>query len=108
MGIVELEDLNGKVDVLVFQNDNFEELMASFIEDSIIEVSGRARRKDEQWSMSVDSIKILTDALQAKQMHINIDGYDDLVTMNDMRKLCMKNRGNMPPIYIGTHHNIDP
>ena len=52
--------------------------------------------KDEQWSMSVDSIKILTDALQAKQMHINIDGYDDLVTMNDMRKLCMKNRGNMP------------
>lgn len=105
MGIGELEDLNGKIDVLVFQNDNFNDLMANFVEDSIVEVTGRARKKDDQWSMSADSIKVLTDVLKTKQMHINIDGYDDLTTVEKMRKLCMKNRGSLP-LFLHWDNNV--
>ena len=105
MGIAELEDGNGKIDVLVFQNDNFNDLIANFIEDSIVEITGRVRQKDDHWSMSVDNIKVMTDILKTKQVHINIDGYDDLVTVEQMRKLCMKNRGSLP-LYLHWNHNI--
>ena len=98
MVIAELEDLTGKLTVLVFQDDTFEKKSEIFQDDNIVTVTGRLRFNNEELSISCQEVVLLDRIDETKSLYIDIEGVNK--TMLDKIKLLNLQFKGTFPVYL--------
>lgn len=95
MLIGELEDFYGSVTILVFSYRNFEKIAENFIEDAIVTVSGKVNVKNDEVSIHAEMVQILDSDHLKKQVVVDA-GELDLPTLEKVKEISIKYRGNVP------------
>ena len=98
MIISELEDLTGKLTVLVFQDDTFEKKSEIFQDDHIVTVTGRLRFNNDELSISCQDVVLLDKIDDTKSLYIDIDGVD-IEMLKKIKILNLQFKGTFP-VYL--------
>ena len=98
MIIAELEDLTGKLTVLVFQDDTFEQKSEIFKDDHIVTVTGRLRFNNDEMSISCQDVVLLDKIDDTKSLYIDIEGVD-LEMLKKIKLLNLQFKGTFP-VYL--------
>ncbi len=103
MIISELEDLTGKLTVLVFQDDTFEKKSEIFQDDHIVTVTGRLRFNNDELSISCQDVVLLDKIDDTKSLYIDIDGVD-IDMLKKIKHLNLQFKGAFP-VYLKLQEN---
>ncbi len=94
-----LEDLTGSIPIMAFQGRNFDQLAQAWVDDTVVQVTGKIRVNQDEVSISVEQVKALDSAGFERQLHIDLDGLDSNDKLNSLRVILSTTPGEMP-IYL--------
>ncbi len=95
MIIAQLDDLTGNLAVLLFEEEGFQNKADLFREDSVVKITGRCRKKEDEISMICQDIELIDQGSQIKSIYFDLDSLADLELKN-LRTLCLSFKGTMP------------
>ena len=98
MVIAQLDDLSGTLSVLLFEEEGFQKKAESFVDDCVVKVTGRCRKKEDEISMVCQEIEIVDQGSQAKSIYFDVES----LGMNEIKLLqttCLSFKGTMP-VYL--------
>lgn len=96
MMIGELEDLYGRVSILIFQQEQFERLAKIFQDNNIVYISGRVRVNQSEISVIADNIELIDRAHNNRNLYIDIENINDLSIFKELQSLSQLYKGSMP------------
>jgi DNA polymerase III subunit alpha len=99
MYIGNLEDLKGKITVLLFQGRGYEQNVEKFQDGNVVSVSGKVRINRDEKSIMCEQIEHICNIEDTKKVFIDVESIDDKEVLQAIKSASSQFRGSLP-IYL--------
>ncbi|MFA5879462.1 MAG: DNA polymerase III subunit alpha [Candidatus Margulisiibacteriota bacterium] len=99
-----LEDLTGEIPLIMFKAEQIAKFQEFLVDDNIVRVKGRIRCFQEEVSLYLEQVEAFNLDSILKQLHINIEGLEDLTQLKKIKQVLMHYQG-INPVFL--HYEND-
>lgn len=105
--IGQLEDLDGQLDIVLFETPEFDRMAPHFIDDTIVRVTGKVRHNQDEISLNVTDLIALDPLSLSRKLHIDLANIHMTAdSMQVLKRLLNAHRGDMPTYFHYNSHTI--